>query len=254
MSKVKFKLIIVILALIIFISGSFITLDWARLFVVKEGIKYDRFIYTYISKFLIVILTGILVFIIGKSGLNKKDTNTLKLIYVFIAMADIALGLFMKPYLGIILFAIVQLGLIYRNGLGIFYIIKNEGFKCLFGGLIINTVLSTILLLLILSNIINNLLNEKTLFFTMIFYALLISLSLWTAVANISLRIFPKVNSILITLGMISFVLCDLNVGLSIALDKGTLWLIADSIIWIFYTAALTLIALSGYKFIGASP
>jgi hypothetical protein len=33
------------------------------------------------------------------------------------------------------------------------------------------------------------------------------------------------------------------------ALNKGTIWLIADSVIWIFYTLALTLIALSGYSF-----
>lgn len=247
MSKTKFKLIIAILALIIFISSSFITLDWARFFVIKEDIIYNRFIYTYISKFLIVILTAILVSMIGKDGISKKDTNMLKLIYVFIVLADIALGLLMKPFLGIFLFSIVQISLIYRNGNELFSIIKNNGFKLILGNLVINTILSTILLLLIISDIISNMLNEQLLFYIMIFYASLISISLWTAVANMSLNIFPKLNSRLITFGMVSFVLCDLNVGLSFVLNRGTLWLIADSLIWIFYTLALTLIALSGY-------
>ena len=254
MSKTKFKWIITILGLIIFISGIFITLDLRRFFIAEKEFKYDSSIYTYISKSLIVILTTVLVFMIGNDGLNKRDTNILKFTYIFIALADIALGLLKTPYLGIILFSIVQMALIYRNGAGLYSIIKNNGYKDFLGSLIINTVLSTILLLLILSNIINNMLREKVLFYIMIFYAFLISISLWTAVANMSLKLSPKLNSRLTVIGMISFILCDLNVGLSIALNKGTLWLIADSVIWIFYTAALTLIALSGYSFIGDSP
>jgi hypothetical protein len=249
MSKTKFKWIITILGLIIFISGIFITLDLRRFFIAEKEFKYDSSIYTYISKSLIVILTTVLVFMIGNDGLNKRDTNILKFTYIFIALADIALVLLTKPYLGIILFSIVQTALIIRNGAGMYNIIKNKGCKNCFGSLIINTILSLILLILILSNVLNNMIQDKALFHIMIFYAFLISSSLLTAISNMTLEVFPKLNSILVTIGMVFFMLCDLNVGLSMALNKGTIWLIADSVIWIFYTLALTLIALSGYSF-----
>ncbi|CAK7011891.1 hypothetical protein [uncultured Tissierella sp.] len=249
MDKSKFKFVWIIIFLIIFISGSFITLDWARFFIVKEELKYNRFLYTYIAKFLIVILSTTLVFIIGKNGLSHSDTKNLKFIYIFIILADISLVIFKEPYIGIILFSIVQLGLISRNGSAILKNFTIDKSKVLSNNIFINTVLATVLFILIIMKVANNLMKESTLFYILKFYVVLLSASLLIAIANLLLKIFPKPNSILVTIGMFFFVLCDLNVGLTMALQLGNFSLITDSLIWMFYTPALTLIALSGYNY-----
>ncbi len=249
MDKSKFKFVWIIIFLIIFISGSFITLDWARLFIVKEELKYHRFPYTYIAKFLIVILSTTLVFIIGKNGLSYSDTKNLKFIYIFIILADISLVIFKEPYIGIILFSIVQLRLISRNGLAILKNFTIDKSKVLSNNIFINIVLATVLFMLIIMKIANNLMKESTLFYILQFYVILLSTSLLISIANLLLKIFPRPNSILVTIGMFFFVLCDLNVGLTMALQLGNFSLIADSLIWMFYTPALTLIALSGYNY-----
>ena len=114
--------------------------------------------------------------------------------------------------------------------------------------LFINTILSTVLFLLFLMKLINEHLDERLLFIVIVFYGLVVSTSLWAAFANYLLKLFPKTNSILVSLGMLFFVLCDINVGLSLALPHGLAKTISSNLIWIFYTPALTLIGLSGYN------
>ena len=144
---------------------------------------------------------------------------------------------------------IVQLGLISRNGSAILKNFTIDKSKVLSNNIFINTVLATVLFILIIMKVANNLMKESTLFYILKFYVVLLSASLLIAIANLLLKIFPKPNSILVTIGMFFFVLCDLNVGLTMALQLGNFSLITDSLIWMFYTPALTLIALSGYNY-----
>ena len=91
--------------------------------------------------------------------------------------------------------------------------------------------------------------DEKLLLVIMVLYGMMISISLWTAIANYLLKLFPKTNSIMISLGMIFFVLCDINVGLSLILPASLTRTISLNLIWVFYTPALTLLALSRYRY-----
>lgn len=249
MNKIKSKFIMIIVLLIVFISSSYITLDLARLSVIKSELMYKRLLYTDLAKLIVIILSATLIFIIGKDGLSSIDTTKLKLIYIFIILADFSLVMLENAYLGIFLFALVQVGLIFRNGSGILVKFKNGELKLLRSKLFINTILSTIFGLVVILNLFSSLLKDQLLLYFMVSYALILSISLWTAIANPILGLFPRLNSILISIGMILFVLCDLNVGLSFALKLGTGKIIADSIVWIFYTPALTLVALSGYNY-----
>ena len=249
MIKRKLRIIVFIILAIIFISGSFITLDFARLFVIKNELIYKRLLFTNLTKYSVVILATTIVFLIGKDGLNKSDTTRLKFIFVFILLADIALGVLKNAYIGIILFSIVQSGLIIRNGSNLIDVLKNNNYVQLRKPLYINTFLSTIFCQLLVFNLIRSLLNDSTLIYLMIFYAILLSISLWVAISSSIIGAFPNINSKLISTGMILFILCDINVGLSMSLRQGTTHIFIDSIIWIFYTPALLLIALSGYDY-----
>lgn len=246
MNRRKYKVIVIILFGIVFISGGFIALDWYRFYIGLT--EYDSALYSYIAKSIILLLSVVLVFLIGKDGLNKKDSFLLKLIYIFIILADISFILFNEPYMGICLFSIVQICLILRNTLAIRYNSKGDKLYRLKSSLFINLILGTIFLITNFLRLINGLIDRPILLLFMLSYSLLISISLWTSLANILLGIFPKVNGVLAVIGMIFFILCDLHVGLSLSLNHGAPKSIAQNLIWVFYTPALTLVALSGYN------
>lgn len=232
---------------IVFVSGGFVALDWTKFFIFTKNNRITSNIYSYSAKYLIVLMTSILVFIIGRDGINKKDTTMLCLIFMFIILADLSLATLVEPYIGIFFFSIVQLLLIVRNGCGFIKNYRQDESNNLKKSLFINTILSTIFFVVNIIQILRELIDKPSLLYMMIFYALLISVSLWTAIANLLLKIFPRINAILITIAMLCFVLSDLNVGLSFALQLSKQKLFIEGIIWIFYTPALTLIAFSGY-------
>ena len=246
MNRRKYKVILAILFAIVFISGGFISVDWYGFYIGLT--KYDTALYSYIAKSIILMLSIFLVFLIGKDGLNKKDSFLLKLIYIFIILADISFILFKEPYMGIGLFSIVQICLILRNTMAIKDNYKGNKSHRLKSSLFINLILGTIFLIISFLRIINGLIDRPILLLLMLSYSILISISLWTSLANILLDIFPKSNGVLAVMGMVFFILCDLHVGLALSLNHGVSRSIAENLIWVFYTPALTLVALSGYN------
>ncbi len=245
-SPKKKRNIFIILIFILIISLGFILLDFLPLIHPK---LQQPVLISYSFKAMIVLLTTILVFMIGKDCISKRDANMMKLIFSLIILADASLVVVPHPLIGISLFFFVQLGLTLRNSLGMS---KKIGFKRnnkIRGSLFINTVLVTVLFILILMRIINRHMDDKLLLIIMVLYGLMISISLWTALANYLLGLFPRVNSIMVSLGMVFFVLCDINVGLYLVLPSGLIKIIFSNLIWVFYTPALTLLALSGYNY-----
>ena len=231
-------------------NPSTITPAMANIFlIIKEQFIYKHYLYIMMSKFLIIILSTIIVFLIGKDGLNKKDTKTLKIIYIFIILSDISLALGDTAFIGIIMFGVVQISLITRNGVGIFEKLNSLNYRPLRSVQFINTILGTILLVLIALDFVYSVGVSNKLLYLMIFYGSLLCLSLWTAVMNHIIGIFPRINSLLVSIGMTFFLFCDLSVGFSLILERGNYWIIADSLNWIFYTPAILLIALSGYDY-----
>jgi hypothetical protein len=81
-----------------------------------------------------------------------------------------------------------------------------------------------------------------------VLYGLILSISLWAGIANFVLSLFPDKNSKVIAIAMVFFYLGDILVGLDGLLSSGPIWLIATSLIWVFYTPAITLLAISSYK------
>ncbi|MDD2447138.1 MAG: hypothetical protein PHY91_05575 [Tissierellia bacterium] len=242
----KRYLIIIILVLIAIASLIIILLDWLPFIVDTISLYETR--HSNRFKAIVVLLATSIVFITGNNSLNKKDLIMMKTIYILIILADTALVLIQNPIVGILFFSLVQLGLIIRNSVGLKDKIRFAKEYPIKSSLFINTILSTVLFLLFLVKLINEHLDDRLLLTVIIFYGLMLSTSLWTALANYLLSLFPKINSILVSLGMFFFVLCDINVGLSLTLPHGLVQTISSNLVWIFYSPALTLIALSGYN------
>jgi hypothetical protein len=82
-----------------------------------------------------------------------------------------------------------------------------------------------------------------------VFYLIILSASLWSGLASNILGLLPLRNSKMVAIGMISFFCCDVFVGLDAVMEAGLPWLLANSIIWVFYIPALVLLALSCYRY-----
>ena len=60
---------------------------------------------------------------------------------------------------------------------------------------------------------------------------------------------FPKKNALFIMIGMIFFFIGDFLVGIEIITEDIYIKNILNLFLWIFYTPAVTLLALSGYNY-----
>ncbi|MEO5726451.1 MAG: hypothetical protein ABI134_22555 [Byssovorax sp.] len=80
-------------------------------------------------------------------------------------------------------------------------------------------------------------------------YILLLALSLWMAWGTLIRRSFPGFNARLIAVGMTCFYFCDVSVGLAAALAGTPAGGILNNLVGFFYTPALVLLALSGFRF-----
>lgn len=223
----------IIISLILIVSGGFLL-----------GSLYKDF--SIILKALMVFLSTLLVFLINDSGINKRDTFLLKIIYILIIIADLSLVFYKKAYVGIIVFFFAQSLLIYRNSI---YIYSCYSFKetldkksCSFL-LVLMILLSTYLIF------INRNLTEPYLFILFVLYGIVKSLSLFIAVISYRLKVLERINGLLLLLGVIAFYLCDINVGITMVMDESLIKDISGFLIWLFYTPALTMIGLSGYDF-----
>lgn len=248
MERKKSLFILIMISLVIFISGSYIALDWSRFFIGPDGPIYTEYLYSGAAKLLVSLLCVVIVWMVGKDGVNSSDTGKMKLIFIAIFTADILFFLKFKIP-GITIFGIAQILLAFRNGAGMWKLLSSGKFPEQKNVLLLTGLLIAITVLMLLSGIFYPLLKGSMMFYIISEYAILVSISLWIALANSGIGFFPKINSNLITAGMIFFFMCDINVGLSIALEQGIYRLFANSTVWVFYTPALILLALSGYNY-----
>jgi hypothetical protein len=77
------------------------------------------------------------------------------------------------------------------------------------------------------------------------------ALSTSTLLAFLNRKVYPYPNRILVPLGMLLFLLCDINVALFNELPSSTGRSVAWVLIWIFYLPSQLCLALSGAKFKG---
>lgn len=80
-------------------------------------------------------------------------------------------------------------------------------------------------------------------------YVFALATSLWMAWGTLFRRAIPRFNAWLIALGMTCFYFCDVSVGLAAPLAGTHAGGILDNLVGFFYTPALVLLALSGFRF-----
>lgn len=242
MSVCKRRIIALVLFLLAITFLTFVFLDLANFSQGNAGLEFDN------NKFVrrgITVLCLVLVLLIGNDGMNHGDTKRLRLIFLTIFLADL-LFMFNIFIPGYILFSICQGLLIWRNGTGLMNSVYSGellGYKIelvLCGSTIILTVLAFTVFLLYPS------IGKGAMIYALLGYGILLGISLWVAISNFILKLFPRKNSILTMLGMICFFISDFAIGFGLAKHC---WVYVNFVVWLFYSPALLLIGLSGYKY-----
>jgi hypothetical protein len=243
----KQKIFFLILGIIFFLYGSFITLDWTLFFFDIAPVAQPEIPYTRIAKVSSAFLCATLAWITGIDGFNKSDTKKIQIVFISIAVGEVIFLLDIY-IMGVIIFALTQILLIWRNGQGFRNYNQTETLKNrLRWGILLAAIISLITVLIFILIIYPNLVGSDLLIVIMI-YAILVSISLWTGWMTFRIGFFPKKNVLMISIGMTCFFIADFLVGLNISLEPGTLRIITHYLTWIFYEPALLLLSLSGYQ------
>lgn len=244
MSKSRKIYIALILLMILALYICFMALDFSRFFGLSGYFQY--FYPSAVLKRITVVLAAVIAWTVGKNGLNMSDSRIMKLVFAVICSAETAF-LLRRFIAGVALFGICQSLLIIRNGRGLkkrlSYAAHNEKIRLGAAGAAIVIAHKAMIIVSHRVFVLNPQLIAAWI------YGAALSVSLWTGLANNILGLFPKVNSRMVAAGMFCFYCCDILVGLDAVLEVGPAWLAANSFIWVFYTPAVTLLALSCYKY-----
>ena len=224
-----------------------------RILLLLIGLLYISFLYIDISnkeiflssnilKFISMIFIFIISILIKDNPLSYKDLYLLQIGLFITLIADLFLLVLDSHYiLGVILFSIVQILYSYR------YEFRNLK-------LTIKNFIIIFLGLSIFYLIVNEFIIEiDFLFIIGIFYAVCLLNSVVKAVKAYKYKIYPAPNRQMILIGMILFLLCDINVAiyniLGYVVKASLLYKISSVSMWLFYLPSQVLLALSGYNY-----
>lgn len=245
--KKKRKRILIMVAIAIVIMISFMIADWKAFF---EGYQS---IYSAIMKPMVSVVTGIIVFSMGKNALEEKDKKFLTMAYFFIIPVDISMSIVRfapNPTIELIVFLIggvlsiaAHVVLIWRHGKGFGYLKSKE-----------RSLISKILPLIVIYSIITVIFIPLIPGFIKVghleiaaFYAGFLGLSTWIAYETIRNKLYPPTNAWLIFIAITCWLLTEI-VGALYNIQIGVVSDIVFNIIWIFYGTNVILLSLSGYK------
>lgn len=229
--QIKKSLYIILLITIVILYIQFLYMDIFRI---------QSFVSSNLLKYTSIILCFLITLTIGKNGLSEKDTYLLRLGCFITILADLCL-LFLHYYItGIILFALVQ----------IIYYIRYK--KCKASLAIIKFTIIFLYVIFVYSILRLLSIKIEVLFVIGFFYSICLILSTLESIRAFKNNFYPLPNKYMILIGMILFLLCDLNVAIS-NLIKGAnmplIYSISTILIWFFYLPSQILLSISGYKY-----
>lgn len=224
----KNKLIKAILIVLFSLYLIFISVDYEIIKVSIPSFKIKIF-----SIFLCLFIT----LCIGKDEINLRDKNLLQLGMLLTFFADLCLIIYNKYFLGVLIFSTVQMIYCFRFKRDISHSKK----------------LVTLLILLVIFYYTLYILNIiiDPLIILGIYYSVLIGTNLVNVIRLNKKDIYPRTNFLLLYVGFLLFILCDINVGISYVFSNYSRMVnITQNLIWVFYLPSQVLLALSGFKYI----
>ena len=237
--------------LILFVTGSFISIDWLTFF------KGGSYLYPAVAKPVVSTLCAVVAFLAWKKNLGKSDFIYLALTFACVVIVDITMSVYVYSsnkalansifMVGAVLSIVAHVFLVLRHARGFKFFSektgKYAGFLSRFG-FPAAFYLPVIAILLVLSPS----LMQVGQFWPSLIYALVLTTSLWVAWEAFRRGFFPKPNAWLLALGVTCWFVCEL-VGVVHNIQIGTLSDLAMRLTWHFYMPGILLLALSGHQF-----
>jgi hypothetical protein len=238
--------------LIVALTASFLIFDWRQYFLIRVRISDPELMFSRISKTLTSFLIFLLAISVGDDGIDRTDPRKLRLCFVAIFAGDL---LFLMDeihpafdYAAILTFLAGHVLIILRNGQGMrAYFRERPGLSSYMGDialgvgiLVFTAVLFAVTLLPFLQG--------SALLYVLVVYALVLDVSLWTGWTSLRVGHFPFRNAVLIAVGASCFFVGDYLVGFNLSLEPSIERATTVFMTWVFYAPAITLLALSGYR------
>lgn len=222
-----------VISFLIFIYLVFLIADYKNLF------------NTDILKFISIIICFLLSFSY-KETISIRDITLLRIARTLTIITDYFLLLTEKYFLGISLFCIVQIIYIHRHGVN-----KRGDF--------LNNIMKLMIILIASISVfyLFDILRDKALYIVIAIYGGLVLASTKVAFSSKNYGNELKINKKLIWYGMLLFLICDINVGLtsylsSLDLSSGlnnSIKNLSGYLIWLFYLPSQIFLSLSGKKY-----
>ncbi len=248
----KQKKVYLFLIIILTLTASFLTFDWTQYSFGIVRISDPEWLYSRFAKTATSLTVFVLVFNIGMDGMEPSDTKRLRWCFLAIFTGDL---LFLLDEISPIfdLFAVMafltgHILVILRNshGLSQYFRGKLQVSALLFA--LLSAVGIFILTIALYLFTLHPLVKGSAFQFIFPLYALVLDLSLWTGWMTLRSGYFPRQNAILIAIGAACFFVGDYLVGFNLLLVPSLQRATTLFTTWIFYTPAITLLALSGYR------
>ena len=216
-------------AILIIIAVLYVSFFYMDISDVKFSISPD------LIKYASIVLCFFMSLFYGDDVLSKRDIFLLRAGLFLTVIADLFLLVFQYFTLGVSVFSVVQIIYSIRYDAGSVYsILRNY---------------LIIFLCIIASYLIVNfyIIKIEFLYAIALFYAFGLVINVVKAIKASKNGLFPSPNKYMIVLGMILFLLCDINVGLfnTIAQQFSNTSYV---LIWFFYLPSQVLLSLSGWK------
>jgi len=218
----KAAVVRVLMALIMFLTGTYVGVDWAA---------------------------AILVWMIGENHVHRRDAILLGVAFALTVVADYLIILHDQMMIGTLLFLGVHFIYIARHGQGFRASLAPERRARTLRFLALSALVAYGIATLIIWRVAGILSRSGVLVIDSI-YLYAVATSMWMAWGTFARGYYDRRNALYISVGMTSFFICDVGVGVGAALAGTRPGLILGNLVGFFYSPALVLVAYSGYKWV----
>lgn len=247
LSAAKQMVIRVTNAVIMFLTGIYVGVDWSGFFygfqsAFPAAAGYAR-----------TCLCALLCLIIGKNRLTRLDQRLLGVAFFFTLIADYFLILVDQMLIGTGIFIVIHVLFIVRHAQGWRASLASAERTRTLRLLVITGAVAYGGAAILIASVAHILERTGRLALDAV-YLTFLATSLWMAWGALVRRFYPRRNAWFIAVGMTSFYFCDVTVGLAAALQGTRAGAILDNIVGFFYSPALVLLAFSGFRWPYALP
>lgn len=240
----KAAVVRVLMALIMFLTGTYVGVDWASYY---YGFATR---YSMGAGFVRTVLCAALAWSVGENHVHRRDARLLGAAFAVTVVADYLIILHDQMMIGTLLFLLVHFTYIARHGQGFRASLAPERRDRTLRFLAISALVVYGLTGVLIWRVAPILARSGVLVIDSI-YLFVVATSMWMAWGVFARDYYDRRNALYIAVGMTSFFICDVAVGVAAALGATSSGRVLGNAVGFFYTPALVLVAYSGYKWLG---